>query len=211
MSATGPVNAVAADRQTRSSRIGESLLLSMALYGLVRTGQALAGDQGLGVDAALKPDAEKSPQHIAVAVPAAPFVSTAPMTEPQVFSPTEFRPRRHGIMDDADARSEASIIDAPMLKDTVARQLAEFKSQHRVRLLTLWQTRGSSLSLQAGRRGAPSLQWSTPWMHHNSVSRGLFDGLLAVSPRGFGGVNRGNASRQSSTAAPAKLSNANSP
>lgn len=91
------------------------------------------------------------------------------------------------------------MIDAPMGRDTsIAQEIAQFKSQDRVRLLTLWQSRASSLSLQAGKRGAPSLQWSTPWMHRDATSRGLFDRLLAVPPRSFGNSSRGGA-RQAGT------------
>jgi hypothetical protein len=92
-----------------------------------------------------------------------------------------------------------------MLQDTsVWQQLAEYRSKGRVRLLTLWQTRGSSLSLQAGKRGAPSLQWSTPWVHHEGgPSRGLFDRLLP-SPRTGAGNSRGTLPRPTVIAAPPK-------
>jgi len=92
-----------------------------------------------------------------------------------------------------------------MRRDTsLAREIAEFKTQDRVRLLTLWQNRASSLSLQAGKRGMPSLQWSTPWMHPNATSRGVFDRLLTVSPRSFGGSSRGSGVHPASALGPVK-------
>jgi hypothetical protein len=83
--------------------------------------------------------------------------------------------------------------------------MADYKSQGRVRLLTLWQMRGSSLSLQAGRHGAPSLQWSTPWVHREGTSRGLFDRLLAMPARAAGNTLRSSVARPTSVAAQPKL------
>ena len=93
----------------------------------------------------------------------------------------------------------------PRLQDnSMARQLTEFKSQDRLRLLTLWQSHASSLSIQAGKHGAPSLQWSTPWVRRESGPRGLFDHLLSVSPQGAFGGGRAAAPRQASPLSPSK-------
>jgi len=62
----------------------------------------------------------------------------------------------------------------------------------------------SSVSLQAGRHGMPSLQWSTPWMHRDVASRGLFDRFLTVSPHSGGGGSRSNGPRQAGTFAVSK-------
>jgi hypothetical protein len=92
-----------------------------------------------------------------------------------------------------------------MLRSTsVWQQMADFKSQDRVRLLTLWQTRGSSLSLQAGRRGAPSLQWSTPWVRREGKSQGLFDRLLAVPARAAANNLRSSTARPAGVPAQSK-------
>ena len=83
-----------------------------------------------------------------------------------------------------------------MLQDpSVWQQLAQYKSQNRVRLLTLWQTQGSTLSLQAGRHGGPSLQWSTPWVNREDASRGLLDRLF---PRPSRSANRSTVARPAS-------------
>lgn len=173
MSEIGPVDAAIADSAARRCNIiRENVVLTLVLCSVVRATQALAGDQPSNLDSApMFP---------------APFVSAKPLAD-DAFSATEFRPRKHDVVGLESARNEASIIDAPMLRSTsVWQQLADYKSQDRVRLLTLWQTRGSSLSLQAGRRGAPSLQWSTPWVHREGTSQGLFDRLLAVPVRAAG-------------------------
>jgi hypothetical protein len=134
----------------------------------------------------------------------APFVSAKPLAD-DGFSATEFRPRKHSIAGLDSTRSGASIFDAPMLQSTsVWQQMADYKSQGRVRLLTLWQTRGSSLSLQAGKHGTPSLQWSTPWVHRGGTTRGLFDRLLTVPARAAGSNLRSSVPRQTGTSAPPK-------
>jgi hypothetical protein len=181
-----------------SDHIRESTLLTLVLYGVVSASQALAGDEPSSADSALRPDTENSRQSklIAASMLSPRFTAVKPLAE-EAFSAGEFRPRKHSILDADSPGNAAGVIDAPMLKDkSVWQQMAEFKSQDRVRLLTLWQMRGSSVSLQAGKRGAPSLQWSTPWTHRDGASRGLFDRLLAVPARGVGGMYpRNNAPR----------------
>jgi hypothetical protein len=160
------------------------MLIALALFGWVCGGEALAKDQVLGAGSTLKWGAESSPL----------FALPAPVDEPQVFSATEFRPRKHGLVGSDSVMHEPPIIDAPIVKDTsIGRQLAEFKSQDRVRLLTLWRSSASSLTLQAGKHGMPSLQWSTPWMHRDAVPRGLFDRFLTLRS---GGSIRRNVSQQ---------------
>jgi hypothetical protein len=194
---------IEAQWRSRSNGLCECLLMALALYSLAPR-DASAGDQAQSAAARRSTDAQK-PARVQLAAPSfpAPFAFSAPGAETQVFSPTEFRPRKPGLAA-ADTGSEAAVIDAPMPRDTsIAGELSEAKTQDRVRLLTLWQSRASSLSLQAGKHGAPSLQWSTPWMHRDAASRGLFDRLLAVSPRSLGSTVRSGAPRQAG-AMPAK-------
>ena len=197
------------EAQRRSRSNWECLLVALALYG---SGNASAGDQPQILDAQHIADTQKDARAL-IAMPSfpAPFAFSSPIAfstpgiEMRVFSPTDFRPRKPGLLEAAAVRSEASFLDAPMLRDTsLARELSEAKTKDRVRLLTLWQSHASSLSLQAGKRGAPSLQWSTPWMHRDASSRGLFDRLLPDSPRSFVNSVRGGMSRQTGAIAPAK-------
>ncbi len=203
-----PVEAASCtQRQSHKPGLRESLLAMLVLYGLLPC-DAFAGEQSRDAHAPRGADAGKSqarlPEHLFPA-PFAPFAYEPARPEQQTFSATEFRPRKHGLLDADPARSEVSVIDAPIRRDTsLARELAEFKTQDRLRLLTLWQNRASSLSLQAGRHGAPSLQWSTPWMHRDVSSRGLFDRLLTVSPRSFGASSPRGAARQAATVAPVR-------
>jgi hypothetical protein len=175
----------------RCNPIRQSMPL-LVFYSIVRASEALAGDQ---------------PSSTATAADfSAPFVSAKSLSDVEEFSATEFRPRKRGLLDQDSAAGMGSAIDAPILKSTsVWQHLAEYKSQDRVRLLTLWQMRGSSLSLQAGRRGTPSLQWSTPWVRREGgASRGLFDRLLAVTPRAGGGNPRSNVTRPTGISLPSK-------
>jgi hypothetical protein len=194
---------IEAQWRSRSNGLCECLLMALALYSLAPR-DASAGDQPQSTGARSNTDVQRPARApIAASLFPAPFDFSAPGAQTQVFSPTEFRPRKQGL-EAADAGNEAAVIDAPMLRDTsIAGELSEAKTQDRVRLLTLWQSRASSLYLQAGKHGAPSLQWSTPWMHRDGASRGLFDRLLAVSPRSLGSTVRSGAPRQAG-AIPAK-------
>jgi hypothetical protein len=165
----------------------ESLLMALAIHGVTRGCDAFADD--------MVPKFQVPRQQFAAPLPAHSFLepsfAAAPiLAEPEAFSRDEFRPRKRGFLEFTGSRSESRLTDMPRLQDnSVARQMAEFKSQDRLRLLTLWQSHASSLSIQAGRKGAPSLQWSTPLMRRESSPRGLFDHLLSVSPQGaFGGA-----------------------
>jgi hypothetical protein len=118
--------------------------------------------------------------------PAAPTVTAAsanPATD-KVFSTQEFRPRGRSVLD-PDYREDGRN-DAPMLRGTnVWQNLADYRSHDRVRLVTLWETSGSSVSLQAGRKGTPSLQWTSRLMNRGGATRGLFDQIFAGSLAGF--------------------------
>ena len=175
-------------RQPRCSGFREHTLMAFAFISCLCGGEVLAKDQILAAHAPLKPGAGS----------AALFTLPVPLDAPPAFSATEFRPRRQGLSGADPSEHERSVIYAPMLDTSVARQWRESKSQDRVRLLTLWRSSVSSVSLQAGKHGMPSLQWSTPWMHRDVASRGLFDRFLSVSPRSVSGP-RGNVPRQTGT------------
>jgi hypothetical protein len=139
--------------------------LTLISFVLVRGAPALAGEHAV------------SDLSLHASVPPS-FALSRPLADP-TFSVTEFRPRRSSMQAADLAGKTGPILDAPLLQGTsLAQQMAHFKSQNRVRLLTLWQTQGSTLSLQAGRHGSPTLQWSTPWMNRAGASQGLLDHLL---------------------------------
>jgi hypothetical protein len=96
------------------------------------------------------------------------------------FPADDFRPRGHSVFDDKPQVDPAESV--PMLREsTVWQRLRDFRSHGRVRLLTLWETGGSAVSLQAGKKGEPSLQWTSRSLNRGGATRGLFDQLFSVS------------------------------
>jgi hypothetical protein len=145
--------------------------LTLLSFVLIRGAPALAGEH-VASDFAL---------HASALPPS--FLVTRPLRDPP-FSATEFRPRNSSLPVADPANRTGPVLDAPMLQSTsVWQQMAQYRSQDRVRLLTLWQARGSTLSLQAGRHGGPTLQWSTPWVNREGASQGLLDRLFASPSR----------------------------
>jgi hypothetical protein len=190
------------DDAAHCTSIRERIFVGLVLITLVRTGEALAGDQASINNAAL----DRGVGNFRQLPPSAPAATATPgfFTAPtdagrQIFSATDFRPRKHTVFDTDPAVNAFG--DAPMLQGTtVWQRMSEYKSHDGVRLLTLWESRGSTLSLQAGNRGDPSLQWTSRTMNRGGSTRGLFDRLFSISISGAG-IGLRNASR--STNAPA--------
>jgi hypothetical protein len=188
--------------QMRGLGLRESVLMAFAIYGGASAGEAVAADTA--------PKFELPRPQLAAPLLAHPllpssFATVPALVEPEPFSPNEFRPRKRRFLEAGGGPNERLPADMPKLQDnSMARQLPEFKSQDRLRLLTLWQSHASSLSIQAGKHGAPSLQWSTPWVRRENSPRGLFDHLLSVSPQGAFGGARNAAQRQLSALSPSK-------
>jgi hypothetical protein len=186
----------------RCGGIRDKVLVGLVLFTLVRTGEALAGDQASIANAAPNADADglrrsSPPVRALIALPqvfAAPNAAESP-----AFSATEFRPRRRTLFDSDPMVN--SFGDAPMLRGTtVWQRMSEYRSHDRVRLLTLWESNVSTVSLQAGRRGDPSLQWTSRAMNRGESTRGLLDRLFSGSLAGAGSRLR-HADRPASPAA----------
>ena len=97
------------------------------------------------------------------------------------FSANDFRLHGPSVTD----RESPYSTETPMLHGTsVWQRLGDYRAHGRVRLLTLWETSGSSVSLQAGKKGEPSLQWTSRSMNRGGATRGLFDQLVSVSVSG---------------------------
>jgi hypothetical protein len=164
--------------------IRDGVLLGLVLVTIVRSGEALAGEQTMTINPALDPTASKlrqpaPPAALVISDPQTLFAPPA-LEEPVEFSTTDFTPRKRTLF---DADPGANVYgDSPMLRGTtVWQRLQQYKSRDRVRLLTLWESSGSSVSLQAGRRGDPSLQWTSRWMNHGGSTQGLLDRWFSVS------------------------------
>jgi hypothetical protein len=192
----------------RCSSIRDRILLTMVLYALVRAGQALAGDQAATAASKLLPDARteratppssvvepsSSSRPSAVAPPSSLFSTDRSFADGEAFSASEFRPRKHSVSAAESDAGGSFGADSPMLQETnVWQRMAEYKSQDRVRVLTLLETRGSTVSLQAGRRGGPSLQWSSRSMNRDGAARGLLDRMVSAALRDTGSNSRPSA------------------
>lgn len=119
-----------------------------------------------------------------------------------VFSTTEFRPRKHALFDHDFSASAVS--ETPLIHyTTVWQRLSEYKSHDRVQVLTLWESSGSSVSIQAGKRGDPSLQWTSRLMNRGGSTRGLLDRFFSASFAAAAGSFR-NSNRSANALVPAK-------
>jgi hypothetical protein len=149
---------------------------------LVRAGDAPAAEQMPVDPAALKPEPAGLHQHAALSVPmfAAPdSYSLAGLPETKTFSTKDFRPRGHSIL---DSDPHLNLEDDALVHDTsVWQQLSDYRVRDRIRVLTLFQSHASELSLQAGKGGAPSLQWTSRLSNWRHDSRGLLDRLFPVT------------------------------
>jgi hypothetical protein len=151
----------------RLSGSREILLIFVLLCALAKTNEALADSKCCDEFA----PAPRGSHPLSLEAPKLDILKT------HEFSPTEFRPRPKDELRGFDARGE----ELPSLKATnVWQRLSEYRAAHnRIRLVTLWETQGSSLSLQAGKRGEPSLQWTSHT--GGGPGRGLLDHVIAAS------------------------------
>jgi hypothetical protein len=166
-----------------SRGIRDALFMMAAAFITLRAGHASADESFVVAADRLTPDFGGSwngatplaPQFI---LPATYQVPNAP--DARNFSTQDFRPRKPAIFEEQS--NEAPVEDQPMLRGTtVWQRLKDYRSHGRVCLLTLWETGGSSVSLQAGKKGEPSLQWTSHAMNRGGGTRGLLDHLVSVS------------------------------
>ena len=181
------------------------ILPGLVLCGLVHVGLASADEQASIAKAKFDPiiDYFHPSSARGAAAMATPGVFSAPALDgQQAFSSTDFRPRKRTVFDDDPALNVFG--DAPLLRaTTVWQRMSEYKSHDRVQVLTLWESSGSTVSLQAGKRGDPSLQWTSRLMNHGGSTQGLLDRLFSASLAGASAGLR-NATRSASTAATPK-------
>jgi hypothetical protein len=183
-----PRNAPACGDTHRHRNVCDKLLPGLVLLTLARSGEALAGDQVVIPGEAFKSDFNLMRQAAPLSVPmftVPATYQTADLPERQTFSARDFRPRGHSVFDEEPQSGTSP--DAPLLRSTtVWQRLADYRTRGRVRLLTLWETGGSSVSLQAGRKGEPSLQWTSRLMNRGGATRGVLDQWFSTSIAGAG-------------------------
>jgi hypothetical protein len=172
--------------------------LALFIYMLIRTGCAFAEETAVAIPGAGREPQDRKPApgagHDAIAVdrwsaPEASFAEIAPKFQlPNDYSPHEYRAlgtglaRRESVARDLDAR--------PALRTSSAwDRLADYKTRGGIRLLTLWDTKFASLSLQTGHGGMAALQWTSRGFggggNGGGGTRGLLDRLLSTSIERF--------------------------
>ncbi len=159
----------------RCSGAREALVVLIMLYGLTQGIDALAGDS--------KPDVTKDMQPLVGGTPLSlAFLPNKSASNDAQFSASEFSRRRPGVPE-APKSANAEIMDEtqPLRLTSAWQRLADYRAQGRLQLLTLWQSQRSTISLQAGHHGGPSLQWSSRVMNHGGATRGLLDRFMPSS------------------------------
>jgi len=193
--------------------IGDRVVLGVAILALTRAGVACAdapvpqmlpesdGAPRTPFKAAALPEFTK---HYTLTDP----LLTAPsdyrlsqLPETKSYSATEFRPHAHSIFD-ADPRLSPPGGTLTADKNLMQR-LNEYRSHDRVRVLTLWDTGASAISIQTDHRGDPSLQWTSHLFNKGGAKEGLLDQLFPVSV--FGGATHVT---RSATSQPSRVSGA---
>jgi hypothetical protein len=105
--------------------------------------------------------------------------------ETKDYPATEFRPHGRSLLDDSSTANDSAEI--PGLRSTsVWQRMTDFRSRDRVRVLTLWKSGGGTISLQAGKGGSPSLQWTSSSLSRGEATRGVLDRLISASVAGVG-------------------------
>jgi hypothetical protein len=106
------------------------------------------------------------------------------MPEIPAFSARDFRPRGRSMFD-TPARLGGPEDNLSFNKNTWQR-LNEYRTRDRVRVLTLWESGVSAISIQTDRKGDPWLQWTSSLMNRGGASHGVLDQLFPTSL--FGGT-----------------------
>ena len=103
-----------------------------------------------------------------------------PVIESKTFSGKDFRPRGPSVFD-ADPRV-GSADESLAFDKTIWQRLGDYRNHDRIRVLTLWESGASAVSIQTNHRGDPSLQWTSRLMNRGGATHGLLDHLFPVKP-----------------------------
>jgi hypothetical protein len=164
-------------------------LIALMLMALARTCDASDSEQIVTRGDLLKPDfnVSQSPAPFSMSTFSLPLDYVAgQMPQIRSFSTHDFRPRGHSVF--YKETQDGTFEDAPMLNGTtVWQRMTDYRAHGRVRLLTLWETAGSTVALLAGKKGEPSLQWTSRSMNRGGATRGVLDEVFSTS---FAGAAR---------------------
>jgi hypothetical protein len=170
----------------------EALIIVMLMYGLAQGCEAFAADQTANVVKEIQPIIGGKPLPMAFMAR-----SAASDVEPS----TVFQRRKSDGIDagGASVQRESSLQAQALQTVPSWHHFADYQTQGRVQLLTLWQSPRNMVSLQTGRHGGPSLQWSSRVMNRGGATRGVLDRFVASS---LGAAGLGSKSAHGPAAAP---------
>jgi hypothetical protein len=162
------IQQTACDRLSRPGGGGERCVPVLLIVILFRTGCAFADEP----DATQVSGQESFARSPAPGAAVASVTARWPETELSVADisskfqlPSDYSPHEYRPLGPSSVRREprAPSLDArPALRaSTPWDRLADYKARGGIRLLTLWNSKFSSLSLQTGHGGVPSLQWTS--------------------------------------------------
>lgn len=178
-------------RRRRQRSPFDGLLAGLVLITLLRSGEVLAGEpaSAAGGDFKLSLHPALGPVWHPAALAGLPNSFLAPDPPTVGLFPTDsFRPRGRSVLErDTTLRGPAEALFIP--GTTVWERLSEYRARDRVRVLTLWETGGNSVSLQADHRGDPSLQWTSRMPGRSSGAHGILDEVFAKSLGALMGKN----------------------
>jgi hypothetical protein len=163
--AVGPASGEAASTAARHAPAFAPQPFSRSLAAPADPAFAAIHDDHFGLPAAL--------------LPAPRDYSLPPAAEARAFSTQEFRPRGHSVF--ATDPNIANANDNLMVDKTVWQRLQEYRNRDKVRVITLWESGASNVSIQTNRKGDPSLQWTSRLMNHGGATRGLLDPWMPAS------------------------------
>jgi hypothetical protein len=192
----------------RDTPQGVVTALRAAVFALMRPGLACADE--LSAEAELPRTSFKSAalpefsKHYTLTDPLLNAPSEYRLTqipETKSYSPTEFRPHGRSIFDaDPKLNPPAGTLTSDQ---NLLQRLNEYRSRDRVRVLTLWDTGASAVSIQTDHKGDPSLQWTSHLFNKGGAKEGLLDHFFPVSV--FGGSTH---ITRSATSQPSRVSGA---
>jgi len=162
---------VACDGLSRSARLGERCAPVLLAVLLMRAGCVLAEEPAADTRGSERERSVRSP------VPSFPANEAAPPARwsaaevvasevaPRFQLPSNYSPREYRALGPGSAPRETVAISGdarPALKATSAwGRLEDYKTRGGIRLLTLWKSKFSALSIQTGHGGIPTLQWTS--------------------------------------------------
>ena len=175
--AEGPLAAVERSRNMSGIHCS-SMLAGLVLYTLG------VGSDASGAEPSSPHEGSPSASANASALPLLAPGESLSLREAKDYPATEFRPHGRSLLEPA---SENDLAEVPGLRSTTGWQrMTDFHSRDRVRVLTLWKSGGGTVSLQAGKGGSPSLQWTSSSLSRGEATRGLLDRVLAASMASVG-------------------------